>query len=145
METPCLDSAGKPAHAGRKPRPSRAVKLAVLTRENLDGRTKARKTFDTIARAIAQDLGGEAALSTVQKHLVEAFAGAAISVNHLNAQLLIGAEVDICAHSQAISTLVRVASRIGLGRVARELPSLSEYLRSLPKDEPQEQPDEAAL
>jgi hypothetical protein len=65
----------------------------------------------------------------VQKHLVEAFAGCAIHVNDMNARLLLGQQVDILVHSNAISTMVRVASRIGLNRVAKTIaPSLSEYL-----------------
>jgi hypothetical protein len=61
--------------------------------------------------------------------LVEAFAGAAIHVHDKNARLLVGEEVDIVEHCQAISTLVRVAQRIGLRRVARNItPDLSNYL-----------------
>jgi hypothetical protein len=128
-ETPCPDSAEKSAPKPPKPtrfrrqkpklRPSRAVKLQVVTRQSLDRRTRAHKMFDAIASSIARDLGGETRLTTVQKHLVEAFAGAAITVNHLNVQLLIGKEVDICAYAQVISTLVRVASRINVGRAMR--------------------------
>ena len=105
-------------------------KIRLLTRDALDGRTKARKQFDAIAEDIAADLGGEDQLSTVQRHLVEAFAGAAIHVNDINARLLLGEQIDIVAHSQAISTMVRVASRIGLARVPRDVspPSVAEYL-----------------
>ena len=102
-------------------------KARLLVRENLDGRTKARRQFDAIATGIAADLGGEDRLSTVQKHLVEAFAGAAIHVHDLNARLLLGEQVDIVEHSQAISTMVRVASRIGLDRLARDVsPSIAD-------------------
>jgi hypothetical protein len=106
-------------------------KTRLLTRANLDGRTKARKAFDSIADGIAQDLGGEDCLSTVQKHLVEAFAGAAVHVHDLNARLLLGEEIDIVAHASAISTMVRIASRIGTKRVARDIitpPSVAAYL-----------------
>jgi hypothetical protein len=107
----------------------RGKKARLLTREHLDGRTTAAKQFDAIANGIAEDLGGDDRLSTVQKHLVEAFAGAAVHVNALNARLLLGQQVDIVEHSQAISTMVRIASRIGLNRVAKSItPSLSEYL-----------------
>jgi hypothetical protein len=102
----------------------------LLTRESLDGRTKARRRFDAIAEGIAEDLGGEDQLSTVQRHLVEAFAGAAVHVHDLNARLLLGEEVDITAHASAISTMVRIASRIGIHRVARDVtpPSVEAYL-----------------
>jgi hypothetical protein len=105
-------------------------KVRLLTRSNLDGRTKASKQFDAIAAGIAADLGGEDHLSTVQRHLVEAFAGAAIHVHDLNARLLLGEPIDIVAHSQAISTMVRIASRIGTQRVARDVspPSVAAYL-----------------
>jgi hypothetical protein len=90
--------------------------------------------FDSIASAIAQDLDEGGGLSTVQKHLVEAFASAAIHVNNLTARLLRGDQVDIVAHSQAISTMVRVAQRIGVARVAKlvdQVPTPEEYSRQL--------------
>lgn len=110
----------------------RRGKERLLTRSNLDGRTRSRKMFDAIASGICADLGGESRLSTVQKHLVEAFAGAAIHVNDLNARLLLGQEVDILAHSQAISIMVRIAARIGVHRrIAKDVtPTLAEYLSS---------------
>jgi hypothetical protein len=61
--------------------------------------------------------------------LVEAFAGAAVHVHDLNARLLLGEKVNILEHSTAISTLVRIASRLGTERVAREVvPTVKEYL-----------------
>ena len=105
-------------------------KVRLLVREQIDGRSKARRRFDAIAQGIAEDLGGEHQLSTVQKHLVEAFAGCATHVHDLNARLLLGEQVDITAHASAISTMVRVASRIGMGRVARDVtPSLADIQR----------------
>ena len=85
-------------------------KVRMLTREHLDGRSKARKQFDAIASGVANDISGgdQHKLSTVQKHLIESFAGAAIHVNALNAKLLLGLDVDATEHSQVISTLVRV-------------------------------------
>jgi hypothetical protein len=115
----------------------RRGKQRLLTRKNLDGRTKAAHRFDAIASGIAQDLGGEDRLSTVQKHLVEAFAGCAIHVNDLNARLLLGQQVDIVEHSQAISTMVRIASRIGISRVATDVtpPSVADYVEHIREQE----------
>ena len=105
----------------------------MLTRSQLDGRTKARRHFDAIASGIIADLGGEEALTTVQRHLVEAFAGAAVTVNDLNARLLLGGKVDVVEHSQAISILVRIATRLGLKRVAKDVtPSLGQILQHTP-------------
>jgi hypothetical protein len=55
--------------------------------------------------------GGEGNLTTVQRHLIEAFAGASITVDNLNARLLLGEKLDILECSTAISTVVRVAHR----------------------------------
>ncbi len=105
-------------------------KLKLLTRNSLDGRTKARKQFDAIATGIASDLGGEDRLSTVQRHLVEAFAGCALAVNAINARLLLGEPIDIVEQSQAVSTMVRIASRIGIARIPKDVTeTLSEILR----------------
>ena len=120
--------------AETKPKPARSPvdrtpKLRLLTAQALDGRSRARKAFDSIVLGIAKDLGGEDQLSTVQKHLVEAFAGVAVNVNALNARLLMGEKIDLIAHSQAISTMVRIASRIGVHRVPKPVQSIDEFVR----------------
>ena len=108
----------------------RRGKLHLLTRANLDSRTRAAKRFDAIAQGIVRDIvgGDESRLSTIQKHLIEAFAGAALHVQDLNARLLLGAQVDLAEHSQIVSTMVRVASRLPNGRIARDVPTLDQYL-----------------
>jgi hypothetical protein len=110
-------------------RPHRTTKVLPLTRAAIDGRSRAAKTFDAIVDGITADLGGnEEQLSTVMKWLREAFAGAAVQVDSLNTRLLAGEKVDVLEHSTAISTLVRVASRIGLQRVARDVTTLGDLL-----------------
>ena len=109
-------------------------KVRLLTRQNLDGRTKARKQFDAIADGVADDLKGSGALSTIQLHLIEAFAGCALIINAINAQLLSGEDIDIADHSQAASTLVRLASRLGLKHAPRDASTLDQYLATLPAE-----------
>jgi hypothetical protein len=121
-----VDTHQLPARSGRNGQ----RKVRLLGRDSLDGRTRARKQFDAIASGIAADLGGEDRLSTVQKHLVEAFAGCALTLNDINARVLLGEPVDLLAYSQAVSTLVRVAAKIGVGRVPRDVtPTLADYLQ----------------
>jgi hypothetical protein len=125
----CLDSTEKADAPARKPaykRKSRAKHVKLLSRENLDGRTTARKQFDAIASGIAADLGGEDRLSTIQKHLVEGFAGIAVVVSDLNCRLMLGLPVDVVEHCQTISTLIRAASRIGVSRIPHLLNGLSD-------------------
>ena len=133
----------KPAKRRKSRRAHRISRPQLLNRAQLDGRTNAAKAFDAIAHAIASDLGGEAALSTVQKHLVEAFAGVAITVNDFNARMALGQEINILQQSQAISTMVRLASRIGINRIAKDVtPRLSDLLRD--EDLPRQQRKDGA-
>jgi hypothetical protein len=112
-------------------------KLRLLTRESLDGRTKAAQKFDAVARAIAEDLGGEDRLSAIQKHLVEAFAGVSIHLGDLHARLLLGEKIDICEHATAVSTMVRIAQRVGVRRTQRDVtPEPLDYARAHEVAEP---------
>jgi hypothetical protein len=139
MPQSALESAAKRRFRRKKVSAESAVvatgnghgKVRLLVREQIDGRTKARRQFDAIAEGITEDLGGEGRLSTVQRTLVEAFAGAAVHVHDLNARLLLGQEIDITAHASAISTMVRIASRIGVHRLARDVtpPDPLQYAR----------------
>jgi hypothetical protein len=105
-------------------------KVRLLTRSDLDGRTRARKAFDRIAAGIAADLGGKDQLTTIQALLIEAVAGTSLTLNDLNTRALRGETIDLPSYAQAVSTLVRVASRLGTGRVPKDVtPSLGSILR----------------
>jgi hypothetical protein len=58
----------------------------------------------------------------------EAFAGAAVTLNHLNTQLALGQPIDLGQHAQCVSAMVRVASRLGIERRAKPIETLQEYL-----------------
>jgi len=102
----------------------------LLTRDQLDGRTNAAKVFDRLVIDIEGDLGGRDHLSTIERALIEAFAGACVTLQHLNTKLGLGEEIDLSQHAQAVGAMVRVASRLGLQRRPRtiETPTLSQYL-----------------
>ena len=105
--------------------------------DHLDGRTAAAKQFEAVARAIAEDLGGVAHLSAIQKHLVEAFAGVSIHLGDLHARLLLGEKIDICEHATAVSTMVRIAQRVGVRRTQRDVtPEPLDYARAHEDAEP---------
>jgi len=87
--------------------------------------------FDAIVTGIQSDLGGKDQLSTVEAALIEAFAGATVHVHDLNARLLLGQKIDLTQHAAAISSLVRIASRIGTRRRPKDVtPTLHEYLQN---------------
>jgi hypothetical protein len=114
----------------------RAVKPQLLSRTRIDRRSNAAKVFDRLVAAVQSDLGGRDQLSAIELALVEAFAGTAVTLDNLNTRLLLGQEIDLSQHAQAVSAMVRVASRLGLQRRARNVtPSLSEYLAKLQESE----------
>ena len=114
----------------RGARPHGTVKPCPLTRDQLDSRTSAAKLWDNLAANITADCGGEANISTVQRTLIDAFCSVAIRLNDLNTRGLLGQPVDLSELSLAASTLTRLATRIGITRVPKDVsPSLSEIIR----------------
>jgi hypothetical protein len=91
--------------------------------------------FDRLVADIEADLGGHDQLSAIEIALIEGFAGAAVTLNNLNTKLALGQEIDFSQHAQAVSAMVRVASRLGLRRRAKDVtPTLAEYLAQLPPE-----------
>jgi hypothetical protein len=130
LPTACLpDASAKPVKRRRLDK--KRTRPQLLTRDQLDGRTNAAKVFDRLVADIESDLGGSDRLSTIERSLIEAFAGAAVTLQHLNTQLALGQEIDLSQHAQACSAMVRVASRLGLQRRARDVGLLDplEYAR----------------
>jgi hypothetical protein len=127
LPTACLpDASTKPARRRSK----KATRPQLLSREQLDGRTNAAKVFDRLVADIEADMGGHDQLSTIEVALIEAFAGAAVTLNNLNTRLALGQEIDLSQHAQAVSAMVRVASRLGLQRRAKDVgPTFGEILR----------------
>jgi hypothetical protein len=101
----------------------------LLTRAELDGRTNAAKAFDKLVGEIERDLGGRDQLSAIELTLIEGYAGAAVALQDMNARRALGQPVDMAEHSQVASTMVRIASRLGLNKRMRDVtPSLDDIL-----------------
>lgn len=109
----------------------------LLDRRELDGRTNAAKIFDRWAVAIENDLGGHDHLSSIEHALKEAFVGAYIILNNLNTRMLLGQQIDFAEHAAAVSAMTKVASRLGVKRIARDVsvPSLHTYLAQRRNDD----------
>jgi hypothetical protein len=78
--------------------------------------------------AIFIDQGGEDRCSESRKQLIRRFTAAAVLAEQMEARLCSGEEVNIPDHALLTSSLVRVAQRIGINRVAKIVPTLSDYL-----------------
>jgi hypothetical protein len=115
----------QPAESLEKRRRHRATRPQLLTRAQLDKRTNAAKFFDRLARAIEADLGGRDQLSAIELALIEGFCGAAVTLENLNSRLLLGEAIDPAQIAQTVSAMVRVGSRLGLRRRAKDITGLS--------------------
>jgi hypothetical protein len=122
----------------------RAVKPQLLSRTRIDRRSNAARVFDRLVADVESDLGGRDQLSAVERALIEGFAGAAVVLDNLNTRLLLGQEIDLSQHAQAVSAMVRVASRLGLQRRARPVETLAEYLAREYPHQPEQEPEQVA-
>jgi hypothetical protein len=96
---------------------------------NVDGRSLIARRYRDVVGAILADQGGEDRCSESRRQLIRRFAAAAVLAEQLEARLANGEQIDIAEHATLSSTLVRLASRIGIDRVPRDVtPSLREYL-----------------
>jgi hypothetical protein len=59
---------------------------------------------------------------------VEGFAGACLLLDQLNARLLQHQSIDLSEFAQASNAMVRIASRLGLKRRAKDALTLDQYL-----------------
>ena len=97
----------------------------------VDGRTTLARRYRDIASQLATDQGGADRLSEARLQLIRRFAACACIAEQLEAALARGEQIDIGEHSQLCSSLVRLVSRLGIDRVARNAtPSLQDYLET---------------
>jgi hypothetical protein len=100
---------------------------------DVDGRSLIARRYRDIVAAVVSDQGGLDRMSEARLQLVRRFAACAVLAESMEAGLARGEELDISEYSTLTSTLVRVAQRIGLGRVAKDImPTLQEYIRMTP-------------
>jgi hypothetical protein len=141
MELPSNLSAGSSAKVTRKPPRSRsAVERKSHGRSrvsngrdilaDVDGRSLIARRYRDIVSAILADQGGADQCSESRKQLVRRFAAAAVLAEQMESKLANGETIDISMHAQLCSTLVRVAQRIGIDRIAKDVTTLSDYLRA---------------
>ena len=118
----------------KRRRTRKLPKYIMPNRDNLDGRTYAAKQFDKLYSDISSDLGGD--LTAVERALVEGFCGSVIVLQALNTKLALGQAVDLAEHASVCSSMVRIASKIGLSRRSRLVSGLVEAEASAPPSSP---------
>jgi hypothetical protein len=134
--TPTTTQPPQAAKAGR--RPPLAVRSPMHRARNtnggnflpgIDGRThQARRIYD-IAAQVAADLGGADILTETRLSLVRRFASLSVLLEEQEVRIASGEPIDVSAYSHMSSTLVRLAVRIGLKRMPKNVtPQLHDYL-----------------
>ena len=109
----------------------------------VDGRSTIARRYKDISNQLAADQGGADQLREARLRLIRRFAACACIAEQLEAALARGEQIDIAEHAQLCSSLVRIASRIGIDRIPREVtPTLREYLKH--REQAEFEPDEEA-
>jgi len=96
---------------------------------DVDGRSLLARRFRDIQNAIVGDQGGPEHLSEARLQLIRRFAASAVLAEQLESKLANGEEIDVSQHALLCSSLVRIANKIGINRIAKDItPSLSDIL-----------------
>jgi hypothetical protein len=101
-----------------------------LTIDGLERRTRAYRRYEAIRGAVLGDLGGEQNTSEIQRQLIRRFSTLALQLELMEAAALDGDKLDLDLFGRGAGHLRRIAEALGLGRVAKDVPSLSAYLAS---------------
>jgi CRP-like cAMP-binding protein len=115
--------------------PTARAKLTNGTRgmvlPGIDQRSAIARRYRDVICAIIADLGGESRLSEARLQLIRRFSALVVQAETMEAALVDGKPFDSSAHAHISSTLVRLAARVGLNRVPKNVtPSLHDYLES---------------
>jgi hypothetical protein len=131
---------GKPSSTKAKHGRSRATNHRDLLPHISDGRLTQARRFRDLVRALISDAGGFDNCSEVRLGLIRRLAAATVLSEDIEAKAVNGEPVDIGQFCQLASTTVRLAQRLGVERVARDVgPTLQQYLATkYPKESEQE-------
>ena len=113
----------------KSPSRSRVTNGRKLFLPGADARSAPARRMRDIASAIASDLGGSDTLSEAQMQLVRRAALIGISCEMMEAQAAGGKDIDLDLFGKLTDRLGRTLQRLGIKRVARNVATLSEYIR----------------
>jgi hypothetical protein len=89
--------------------------------DGIDWRTGIARRYTDLVAAVCVDQGGADRMSEAKLQLARRFAALSVQAEQMETQLANGAVIDIAEYSQLTSTLVRVISRLGIERMARNV------------------------
>ena len=95
----------------------------------IDGRSPMARRYRDIAAALISDMGGIDRCTEARLQLLRRFSAASVMAEAMEAELVNGKQINIVEHSLLSSTLVRLAQRIGISRMPKNVtPYLHDYL-----------------
>ena len=95
----------------------------------IDGRSVVARRYRDLFSALCSDAGGMDRMSEARVQLARRYAALAVQAETMEAGLARGEAMDLTSYTQLVSTLVRVASRLGINRVPRDVtPDIKTYL-----------------
>jgi hypothetical protein len=95
---------------------------------DIDGRSCIARRYRDVVSAILIDQGGADRCPESRTQLIRRFAAAAVLAEQLEARLANGEAIDIAEHATLSSTLVRLAQRIGIDRVAGDITTFGQLM-----------------
>jgi hypothetical protein len=96
----------------------------------VDGRSVVARRYADIAAAVVADQGGVDQCSESRLQLIRRFAASAVLAEQMESDLANGKQIDFSEHALLCSSLVRLANRIGINRVAKDIsPALGDLIR----------------
>ena len=123
-------SASGQSVVGSKPARTRSsVSNGKTLLPGIDGRSPTARRYKDICAALVADSGGVDRCSEARLQLIRRFSAACVMAEEVEAALVNGEEISIAEHSLLSSTLVRLAQRIGISRMPKNItPHLHDYL-----------------
>ena len=95
----------------------------------LDGRTSAARRFRDLVSSYVADMGGLDCCSEIKLGLLRRLAAVTVQAELLEARMVNGEQIDVGQLCTLASTTVRIASRLGLERQAKNVtPSVRDYV-----------------
>jgi hypothetical protein len=133
---------GRPTSTVRSPTNRSRITNGRELLPGVDGRSAVARRYQDIVASLTSDAGGDAGMFEARRQLIRRFAALAVLAENLEAQLAVGEPIDLAEHCAISSTLVRLATRLGINRTAKLVTPLRDYLDA--KAKPPAGPAEAA-
>lgn len=98
--------------------------------EKLDGRSKLSRAISDRLDQLQSDLGGWANLSYARQSLCKRALWMEGIIEEMEVAILRGDEVDLGKYTQAVNALAGLWNKLGLERVAKPAPTLTEVIKN---------------